>query len=135
MGEVIISYILPLLILLLAAETHAHDVTRLLAKHPFFLFIQPLPNPNSPRRRNQPENQHNRLRRRKRRHVRLNLQRLHNLDSQKHPLPPRPPRLLWRQGTPPAPRWLSSRPHSLPSHRSCSRYHPVRQYRRRGRVR
>ncbi|CAN6976337.1 unnamed protein product, partial [Brassica oleracea var. botrytis] len=36
MGEVIISYILPLLILLLAAETHAHDITRLLAKHPSF---------------------------------------------------------------------------------------------------
>ncbi|KAH0932158.1 hypothetical protein HID58_009275 [Brassica napus] len=36
MGHVIISYILPLLILLPAGETHAHDVTRLLAKHPSF---------------------------------------------------------------------------------------------------
>ncbi|KAL0886847.1 hypothetical protein Bca101_010830 [Brassica carinata] len=36
MREMTISYILPIILLLLAVETHAHNVTRLLASHPSF---------------------------------------------------------------------------------------------------
>ncbi|GFZ05354.1 FASCICLIN-like arabinogalactan 2 [Actinidia rufa] len=93
-------------------QHHPHPL-----RTPGLLHLQPLPDPDPPRRRDQPPGNNHRVRRRQRRHVHSPCKAPSALHPPQRPLTPRLRRLLRRQEAPPDPQRLYPHCHPLPGHR------------------